>query len=69
MTVSSLNHVPTSARLRYGRSSGITRSGAAWYRRCWPSSPALEISARLTPALRMISIACGTGTSSQASWL
>ena len=30
ITVSSRTHVPTSPRVRYGRSSGIDRSGAAW---------------------------------------
>jgi hypothetical protein len=47
----------------------MIRSGAWAARRCWPSSPELETSARFTPALRSIAIACAGGSDSQASLL
>ena len=49
LTDSSRTHVAMSPRVRYGRSDGSTRSGASATRRCVPSSPELETSARLMP--------------------
>jgi len=44
-------------------------SGAAAASRCCPSSPALDTSARFTPALRKMAIAACGGSTSHASWL
>ena len=66
---SSRTHVLTSLRVRYGRSSGMIRSGAS-ARSFWvPSSSELETSARFTPAFRRIAIASFGGTTLHASWL
>ena len=45
----SRTQVETSPRVRYGRSDGSTRSGASATRRCVPSSPELDTSARFRP--------------------
>ena len=66
---SSRTHVLTSLRVRYGRSSGMIRSGASARSICVPSSLELDTSARLTPALRRMATASLGGTTLHASWL
>jgi hypothetical protein len=59
----------TSARVRYGLSSGTMRSGASASSFCVPSSSDDDTNTPLKPALRRICTACFTGTDSTASWL
>jgi hypothetical protein len=68
MMPSSRTQPAVSARDRYGRSSGMTMSGASATSFCVPSSFELDTSARFTPLLRSSSAACFGGTISQASW-
>jgi hypothetical protein len=67
MTLLSCIQVPTSARVRYGRSTGNTRSGASVESFWVPSSLLLETMARFSPACRISATACLGGRRSQAS--